>query len=103
MSAFIITATTTDQEIEVIPYQDMLKEARERRDDAAAVLDVQGDQEVLEYVEYSDGVAVLFSPVFGYALVNRWSAGVGDSMVIENGGAASAEDAADQWRDANVA
>lgn len=93
-----ITATTTDLEIESIPYLDMRIEATERRDDAAAVLEEQGDEEVLQYETYDDGVAVLYSPIFGYALVNRASPGVGDSVLIDNGEADSADHAADIYR-----
>jgi hypothetical protein len=92
-----ITASTTTEEIEAaIPFLDMRKEAIERRDDALAVAEEQGDQEVLELHEFGD-VLVLFSPVFGYALVNEKTAGVGDSMLIDSGGADSAEHAAQQW------
>lgn len=103
MTYLAITATTTDAELESIRYNDMRREARERRDDATAVLDEQGDQTVLEYQEFDDGVAALFSPVFGYALANQWSGGVGDSLLIESGHADSIEHAAQQWRDANAA
>lgn len=101
--AFDISASTDDAEIEsAIGYCDMSKEAKERRDDAAAVMDEQGDQKVLEYIEFADGVAVLFSPVFGYAYINQRSPGVGDSMLVESGGADSADHAARIWRGANV-
>lgn|GEM_PF-3581247 len=103
MTYLAITATTTDAELEAIRYNDMRREARERRDDAAGVLEEQGDQTVLEYQESDDGVAVLFSSDFGYALVNQLSGGVGDSLLIENGQAESIEHAAQQWRDANAA
>ena len=100
---FVISASTDDAEIEsAIGYCDMSKEAKERRNDAAAVMDEQGDQKVLEYVEFADGVAVLYSPEFGYAYVNQRSPGVGDSMLIENGGADSADHAAHIWRSKNV-
>lgn len=92
-----ITATTSTEQIEAaIPYADMRKEAIERRDDAAAVLAEQGDQVVLE-LHSVDGVDVLYSPAFGYALVNAVSRGVGDSLVIDNGEANSAEHAAAVW------
>jgi hypothetical protein len=100
--ALSITATTSDIELEDIPYNDMRREARERRDDAAAVLEEQGDQQVLEYVEYGDGVAVLYSPAWGYAYVNKRSNGVGDSILIEQGNADSADHAAHIWREANA-
>jgi hypothetical protein len=94
----LIRATTTDAELETIQFVDMRAEAKERRDDALAVMAEQGDQVVLEYVEYNDGVAVLYSPAFGYALVNCHSTGVGDSYLIESGLAESAENAADTFR-----
>lgn len=98
-----ISASTTDAEIEcAIDYCDMSKEAKERRDDAAAVIAEQGDQVVLEYVEFADGVAVLYSPEFGYAYVNQRSPGVGDSMLVESGKADSADHAAHIWRHANA-
>ena len=93
-----ITATTTDDEIyEAIPYLDMCQEAIERRDDAAAVLEEQGNQTVLEYSQ-ADGVDVLYSPDFGYALVNERTAGVGDSLLIGNGECTGPEQAARVWR-----
>lgn len=98
-----ISASTTDAEIEcAIDYCDMSKEAKERRDDAAAVMAEQGDQVVLEYVEFADGVAVLYSPEFGYAYVNQASPGVGNSMLVESGKADSADHAAHIWRHANA-
>ena len=100
--SFSISASTTDLELENIRYSDMRREARERRDDAAAVQSEQGDQEVLEYQEMDDGVVVLHSPVFGYALVNQRSTGEGDSMLIENGQADSVEHAVSVWRVANA-
>lgn len=93
-----ITGKTTDIEIEqAIRYVDMRIEAQGRRDDASAVFEEQGDQTVLELHDI-DGVDVLYSPVFGYALVNEHSPGVGDSLLIESGEAASAEDAAARWK-----
>lgn len=97
-----ISASTTDLELEVIACSDMRREAHERRDDAAAVRQEQGNQEVLEYAEYVDGVAVLYSPTFGYAYVNRRIADGRASLIIENGGAESVEHAAQIWRVANV-
>jgi hypothetical protein len=97
MLILTIKATTTDQEIEnAMRYVDMQKEAKERRDDAAAVLAEQGDQAVLELHDI-DGVDVLYSPTFGYALVNEVSPGIGDSLLIENGEAGSPEHAARIW------
>ena len=98
-----ISASTTDLELEDIRCNDMRREARERRDDAAAVQAEQGDQEVLEYEEMDDGMVVLYSPIFGYALVNQRSTGEGDSMLIESGQADSIEHAASVWRAANAA
>lgn len=92
-----ITATTSDEELDGIRFLDMRQEARERRDDAAAVIDEQGDQEVLELHEI-DGVTVLYSPTFGYALVNEYSNDVGDSLVIDNGEAESPSAAAQAWK-----
>lgn len=101
--AFDISASTEDAEIEsAIGYCDMIREAKERRGDALAVMEEQGNQKVLEYVEFADGVAVLFSPVFGYAYINQRSPGVGDSMLVESGRCCSAEHAAHIWRSANV-
>lgn len=95
-----IKASTTDAEIEsAIPYIDMRSEAIGRRDDAAAVLEEQGDVTVLEYHSI-DGVDVLYSPAFGYAYVNAMSPGVGDSMLIDNDEADSPDHAARQWTDA---
>lgn len=92
-----IRATTTDEQIEAaIPYLDMRREAIERRDDAAAVIPEQGDQDVLELHEI-DGVDVLYSPAYGYALVNQRSAGIGNSLLVDNGKADSAEHAARAW------
>ena len=68
----------------------------------AAIGITDDDQKVLEYIEFADGVAVLFSPVFGYAYINQRSPGVGDSMLVESGGADSADHAARIWRGANV-
>ncbi len=96
-ATFTIRATTTDAEIEnSIPYMDMRQEATERRDDAAAVLEEQGDQIVLELHDVG-GVDVLYSPVFSYALVNQKSQGIGDSLLIESGECDSPEHAARVW------
>ena len=93
-----IRASTTTEEIEAaIPYLDMRKEAIERRDDAAAVLTEQGDQEVLE-LHRIDGVDVLFSPAFAYALVNERTGGIGDSLLIGADECKSPEYAASVWR-----
>lgn len=92
-----ICATTTDADLEAIPFLDMRREARERRDDAAAVIEEQGDQLVLELHEIG-GVTVLYSPVFGYALINELSPGVSDSLLVDNGQAESPEHAATFWR-----
>ena len=55
MLTLTITATTTDEAIEAaIPFSDMRAHAIELRDSAAAVLDVQGDQEVLELHVFGD-------------------------------------------------
>ena len=92
-----IKATTTTEAIETaIPYLDMRTEAIERRDDAAAVIQEQGDQIVLELHDIN-GVDVLYSPVFSYAFVNQKSPGVGNSLIINSGDADSAEHAAEQW------
>ena len=92
-----ITATTTNEQIEsAIPFLDMRKEAIERRNDAAAVLAEQGDQTVLELHDI-EGVMVLFSPVFGYAIVNEQSSGIGESLLIDNEEAESPEHAAARW------
>lgn len=93
-----IRATTTDAEIAVaIPYADMRVEARDRRDDAAAVLAEQGDQIVLELHDI-DGVDVLYSPAYSYAMVNERSPGVGDSLLIATGECDSPEMAVLIWR-----
>lgn len=97
-----IRATTTTEDIEeAIRYSDMRREARERRDDAAAVLAEQGDQAVFE-MHHIDGVDVLFSLVYGYALVNEWSTGVGDSLLIGNGECDSPGYAVSVWRGAEA-
>ena len=96
MTSLTIRATTLDAELDAIPFLDMRREATERRDDAKAVQSEQGDQIVLEYIEYSDGVAVLYSEAFCYAYVNQTSPGVGDSLVINVGDASSVEAAADR-------
>jgi hypothetical protein len=96
-----IKASTTTQQIEdAIRYLDMRKHAIERRDDAAAVIAEQGDQEVLE-LHHIDGLDVLYSPTWGYAYVNHPTGGIGDSMVLDNGEADSAEHAARVWREQN--
>ncbi|MFT0547006.1 hypothetical protein ACMHYO_11790 [Allopusillimonas ginsengisoli] len=98
MQTLTIRATTTDAEIEItIPFIDMRQEAMERRDAAAAVLAEQGDQSVLELHEL-DNVMVLYSPEFGYALVNERSAGAGNSLLIGNGEADSPAHAARIWK-----
>ena len=98
MLILTITATTTDDELQAIPYLDMRQEATERRDDALAVINEQGDQVVLEYY-HIDGVDVLFSPAFSYALVNEPSSGVGNSLVIETWQCESPDHAARVWRE----
>jgi hypothetical protein len=101
-SILTIKGSTSTQQIEdAIPYTDMRRHAIERRDDAAAVIAEQGDQDVLE-LHQIDGVDVLYSPTFGYAYVNAQSGGIGDSMVIDNGEAASAEHAALVWQTRNA-
>lgn len=94
-----ITATTTDDAINnAIRYSDMRAHAIEIRDMAAAVLAEQGDQTVLEYHDV-DGIDVLYSPTYGYALINEHTPGVGNSLIIDNGEANSAEHAAAAWRE----
>jgi hypothetical protein len=98
-----IRATTTSDEIEsAIPYLDMRKEAIERRDDAAAVLAEQGDQDVLE-LHHIDGVDVLFSPAFAYALVNERTGGIGDSLLIGAHECNGPEHAVSVWRGVEAA
>ena len=98
MLTLTITATTTTEDIEAaISFLDMRDHAIEQRDMAAAVIEEQGDQNVLELHEI-DGVTVLYSSTFGYAYVNERSPGVGNSLLIDNGKADSAEHAAQQWR-----
>jgi hypothetical protein len=98
MLKLTISATTSTEAIEAeIPFIDMREHAIEMRDMAAAVLEEQGDQEVLDLHDI-DGVTVLYSPTFGYAYVNEMSSGVGDSLLIGNGEADSPEFAAQQWR-----
>ncbi len=93
-----ITASTSTDAIEAaIPFLDMRAHAIDLRDMAAAVIEEQGDQLVLE-VHDVDGVSVLYSPTFGYAYVNEPSPGVGDSVLIDNGEADSAEHAADLYK-----
>ena len=93
-----IRATTTDAEIAAaIPYADMRVEARDRRDDAAAVLAEQGDQIVLELHDI-DGVDVLYSPAYSYAMVNERSPGGGDSLMIANSECDAPEMAVLIWR-----
>lgn len=97
MLKLTITATTANEAIEAAtPFLDMRDHAAEVRDMAAAVIEEQGDQVVLELHEI-DGVTVLYSPVFGYAYVNQASPGVGNSLLIGNGEADSPEHAAQQW------
>lgn len=97
MLKLTITATTANEAIEAeIPFLDMRDHAAEVRDMAAAVIEEQGAQVVLELHEI-DGVTVLYSPVFGYAYVNQASPGVGNSLLIGNGEADSPEHAAQQW------
>ena len=100
MIVLTISATTTDDQIErAIPFLDMREHAIERRDDAAAVIDEQGDQVVLELHDI-DGVAVLWSPVFGYAYVNHDGPGRGNSLFFgDTSGCTSADDAALAWSD----
>jgi len=98
MLILTITATTTDDDLQAIPYLDMRQEATERRDDALAVINEQGNQTVLEY-HHIDGVDVLYSPVFAYATVNELSSGIGNSLVIEAWQCESPEHAARVWRD----
>ena len=98
MLILTITATTTDDELASIPYLDMRQEATERRDDALAVISKQGDQTVLEYHNI-DGVDVLYSPAFAYAMVNEDTPGVGNSLVIETWQCESPEHAARVWRE----
>ena len=100
MLILTITATTTDDELQAIPYLDMRQEASERRGDALAVINEQGDQVVLEYHSI-DGVDVLYSPAFAYAMVNEKSSGVGNSLVIETWQCKSPDHAARVWRDGN--
>lgn len=97
MLTLAITATTTTEAIEAaIPFLDMRAHAIEMRDMAAAVIEEQGDQVVLELHDI-DGVTVLYSPAFGYAYVNEAGPGVGDSLLIGNGEVDGPEDAAQQW------
>jgi hypothetical protein len=98
MLIFAIRATTTDDDLQSIPYLDMRQESTERRDDALAIINEQGDQVVLEYHNI-DGVDVLFSPAFGYAMVNEQSSGVGNSLVIETWQCESPEHAVRVWRE----
>lgn len=98
MLTLTIRATTTDNELASISYLDMRQEAAERRDDALAVINEQGDQVVLEY-HHIDGVDVLYSPAFSYAMVNEQSSGIGDSLVIETWQCESPEHAARVWRE----
>lgn len=97
MITLTIRASTTDSKLDAIPYIDMRAHAREQRDMAAAVQEQQGDQEMLEYHQFDDA-NVLYSPTFGYAYVNGSTPGTGDSLLIENGMADSAEHAASIWR-----
>jgi hypothetical protein len=100
-SILTIKGSTSTQQVEdAIPYTDMRQHAIERRDDAAAVIAEQGDEAVLE-LHQIDGLDVLYSPTFGYAYVNQKGSGTGDSMVIDNGEAESAEHAVQIWRDQN--
>lgn len=97
MLTLTITATTSNEAIEqAIPFLDMREHAAEMRDMAAAVIEEQGDQAVLELHDI-DGVTVLYSQIFGYAYVNQVSPRVGSSLLIDNGEADSPEHAAQQW------
>lgn len=100
MLTLTITPATATEAIEAaIPFLDMRGHAFEQRNMAAAVREEQGDQAVLELHDI-DGVAVLYSPVFGYAYVNEMSTGVGNSLLIGNGEADSPEHAAQEWLNA---
>ena len=97
MLTLVIKASTNTDTIEsTIPFLDMRAHAIEVRDMAAAIINEQGDQDVLELHQFGD-VHVLYSPTFGYAYVNEKTTGTGDSLVIDNGEADSAEHAAAQW------
>ena len=89
-----IRATTTNDAIEAaVPFVDMRLHAIEMRDMAAAVLAEQGDQEVL-HVHEIDGVTVLWSEQWAYAMVNQRSPGAGDSVTYGNDRFSSPEEAA---------
>ena len=97
MQILTIDATTTDIEIaDAIPYLDMRAHATERRDDARAV-EADVPQGVVLELHDVDGVDVLWSPTYGYAMVNERSGGIGNSLTIDNGHALSPEAAATQW------
>lgn len=90
MKLLTVTATTTDDEInDTTPYLDTRKEAFEHRSDGEMMCD---DSYNLEYHEIN-GVNVLYSPAFGFALVNDMSPGVGDSLLLEAGECTGPEDA----------
>lgn len=81
MLELTITATTSNETLEqAIPFLDMQEHAAEMRDMAAAVIEEQGDQVVLELHD-----------------VNEMSPGVGNSLLICNGEADGPEHAAQQW------
>ncbi len=96
---FTICASTTDTDIEAaIPFCEMRREAIERRDDAAAVIDEQGDQAVLDLYEIN-GVTVLWSEAYCYGVVNETGPGVGDCMYVseDQDGVVSPVQAAAYW------
>jgi len=103
-----INANTTDEQIEdAIRFLDMREHAIEQRNYAKAPYEaaIEGKnpydddpeaEAVLELHEI-DGVAVLWSPNWGYAYVNEQSTGVGSSLMLDNDEANSPEDAAARW------
>jgi hypothetical protein len=99
MKTLDINATTTDAEIEAaIPFLDMRAFATERRDDAKAPYEAGGALDTVLTLHEIDGVTVLWDAEWACGYVNEMNPGVGDSLVIENDGAESPEDAAAQWK-----
>lgn len=81
-----ITAATTDEQIEnAISFLDMREMALAER-----------GKTTLELHDV-DGVTVLYSPDHLFACANQMSPGVGTSLVIDAGDAASPEEVADRW------
>ena len=90
-----ITATTTDEVLErEIPFLDMRSFAAERRDDAKAVYDADGSEDVVLTLHDIDGAIVLWDADWACGYVNRVTTGIGNSRILENDEVGSPEAAA---------